>query len=218
MSFMRHLGMLSVRHFEILHAIVQDYIETGEPVTSRTIARRHPLSPASIRNMMAELAEDGYLSQPHTSAGRIPTEKAFQSFARTLVNSRLIQAELDRLQADLCLSATVEDRIERSSKLLTELTRNLGIAAAIPNTNQTLDQLELMLLPDNRILIIVVTRDKMVHQRIVTVDDRLSSDDLVSIRNYLNFNFSGWVLPNIHRELKRRLNLRAPSTMPSFAG
>src|SRR5690242_17254438 len=138
---MRHLGTLSARHFEILHAIVQNYIETGEPVASRMIARRHPLSPASIRNMMADLAEEGYLSQPHTSAGRIPTDRAFQSFAQTLVNSRVIQVELDRLQAELRQSATVEERIERSSKLLTELTRHLGIAAAIPNTNQTLDQI-----------------------------------------------------------------------------
>jgi heat-inducible transcriptional repressor len=206
---MRLWGTLSARHFEVLHAVVQNYIETGEPVASRIIARRHPLSPASIRNMMADLAEEGYLSQPHTSAGRIPTERAFQSYAQTLVNSRVIQVELDRLLADLRQSATVEDRIERSSKLLTELTRHLGIVAAIPNTNQTLDQIELMLLPDKRILIIVVTGDKMVRHKVVAADEGLTADDLVSIRNYLNFNFSGWVLPNIHRELKRRFELES---------
>ena len=108
------------------------------------------------------------------------------------MNSRVIQVELDRLLADLRQSATVEDRIERSSKLLTELTRHLGIVAAIPNTNQTLDQIELMLLPDKRILIIVVTGDKMVRHKVVAADEGLTADDLASIRNYLNFNFSGW--------------------------
>jgi heat-inducible transcriptional repressor len=206
---MNPLGMLSARHFEILHAIVQNYIDTGEPVASRVIARHHPLSAASIRNMMADLAEEGFLSQPHTSAGRIPTEKAFQSYAKTLAGSRIVQAEINRLQIELERSPTVEDRVERTSKLLTELTRQLGIAAAIPSEDQKLDQIELMLLPDRRILIVVVTRDKMVRHKVVAVDDRLTQDELISIRNYINFNFHGWVLTAIHRELKRRFDLES---------
>jgi heat-inducible transcriptional repressor len=206
---MNHFGALSPRHFEVLHAIVQNYIDTGEPVASRTIARRHPLSPASIRNMMADLAEEGYLSQPHTSAGRVPTEQAFQSYVSTLVGSRIVQAELDRLQAELQQYPAVEDRIERSSKLLTQLTRQLGIAAAIPSENRTLDQIELMLLPDSRVLMVVVTRDKLVRHRVVAVNDHLTQDELVNIRNYINYNFSGWMLPNIHRELKRRFELES---------
>ena len=75
-----------VRHLAILHSIVQTYIETGEPVASRTVARRlrENLSPATVRNIMADLYEEGYLAQPHTSAGRIPTEKAFQSYVHSL--------------------------------------------------------------------------------------------------------------------------------------
>ncbi|HXE10686.1 MAG TPA: heat-inducible transcriptional repressor HrcA [Bryobacteraceae bacterium] len=204
---MNPLGTLSARHFDILHAIVQSYIDTGEPVASRVVARHHTLSAASIRNMMADLAEEGFLSQPHTSAGRIPTEKAFQSYAKTLAGSRIVQAEINRLQVELKRSPTVEDRIEKTSKLLTELTRQLGIAAAIPSEDQKLDQIELMLLPDRRVLIVVVTRDKMVRHKVVAVDDRLTQDELISIRNYINFNFHGWVLPAIHRELKRRFDL-----------
>ena len=67
------MSALSPRHFQVLHAVVQNYIDTGEPVASRAIARKYPMSPASIRNMMADLLEAGYLSQPHTSAGRVPT-------------------------------------------------------------------------------------------------------------------------------------------------
>jgi heat-inducible transcriptional repressor len=206
---MNHLGTLTPRHFEVLHALVQSYIETGEPVGSRTISRKYPMSPASIRNMMADLLEQGYLSQPHTSAGRIPTERAYQSYAKTLLGSRIVQAELDRLHAEIQRAGTVEGRIERSSKLLTEITRNFGIAAAIPNGNQVLDQVELVALPDRRILMVVVTRDRMVRNKVISVDDYLSQDDLASIRNYINYNFSGWALPSIHRELKRRFDLES---------
>ncbi len=206
---MNHPGTLTPRHFEVLHAIVQNYIETGEPVASRSIARKYPMSAASIRNMMSDLLEEGYLSQPHTSAGRVPTERAYDSYARTLAGSRIVQSELGRLQAEIEKAGSVEGRIERSSKLLTEITRNFGIAAAIPNQNQTLDQVELIALPDCRVLMVVVTRDRMVRNKVITLDDRISQEDLVSIRNYINYNFGGWMLHNIHRELKRRLELES---------
>ena len=121
---------------------------------------------------------------------------------RLLGASRIVQVELDRLRTDLQKAPTMEDRIERSSKLLTELTRHLGIAAAIPSNNQTLDQVELMLLPDRRVLMVIVTRDKMVRHKIIAVDDHLTQDDLTPIRNYVIYHFSGWMLPDIHRELK----------------
>jgi heat-inducible transcriptional repressor len=206
---MNNPAVLSPRHFDVLHAIVQNFIETGEPVSSRTIARKYPMSPASIRNMMADLLEEGYLSQPHTSAGRIPTGLAYQSYSKTLFGSRLVQAELDRLHIELQNAGRVEARIERSSKLLTEITRNFGITAAIPTENQTLDQVELLSLPDRRILMIVITRDRMVRNKVIDVDDPVSQDELVSIRNYINYNFGGWMLPNIHRELTRRLELES---------
>lgn len=206
---MNHLGTLTPRHFQVLHALVQNYIETGEPVASRAIARKYPMSAASIRNMMADLLDEGYLSQPHTSAGRVPTERAYQSYVKTLLDNRIIKAELDRLQAEIRREGTVEGRIERSSKLLTEITRNFGIAAAIPTENQILDQVELLALPDHRVLMVVITRDRMVRNKVITIDDPIAQDELNSIRNYINYNFSGWVLPSIHRELKRRLELES---------
>ena len=206
---MNHLGALTPRHFEVLHAIVQNYIETGEPVASRIIARKYPMSSATIRNLMADLLENGYLSQPHTSAGRVPTDRAYQSYVKTLYGSRIVQVELERLQLELQKAETVEARIERSSKLLTEITRNLGIAAAIPNEDQVLDQIELLGLPDNRVLMVVITRDRVVRHKLISLEDRISQDDLASIRNYVNFNFSGWPLPNIHRELKRRFEFES---------
>ena len=198
---------LSTRSLEVLHSIVQDYIETGEPVASRKIARRRKdsLSAATIRNIMADLAEMGYLDQPHTSAGRVPTLKAFQHFARSLAASRILVTELARLRLELNHAESVEERAERTTHLLTELTRNVGIVAAIPRSVQALDQVELVLLPDMRVLMIVVTRDGIVRNQVAQLNETVTQDELASIRNYLNRNFAGWTLESIRRELGTRL-------------
>jgi heat-inducible transcriptional repressor len=198
---------LKTRHHEILNSIVRAYIETGEPVGSRTVSRRRneALSPASIRNVMADLVEEGYLSQPHTSAGRVPTEKAFRFFVRSLTVSRIATAEAERLRSELSGLDTVGERVERSSHLLMELTRNVGIAAAIPALAQQLDQIELIPLADRRVLMVLATRDHMVRNRVVTLDEAVGPDELMSIRNYVNRNFAGWQLGHARRELLRRM-------------
>src|SRR5438876_3022436 len=178
---------MTPRSREVLHEIVAAYIATGEPVASRSVARRRrdPLSAASIRNVMADLDEEGYLSQPHTSAGRIPTEKAFRSYVQSLARARLLMAELQRLRSELSQMDTMEARVERSSQMLTEMTQSVGITAAIPASSQTLDQIELIGLADHRVLMIVVTRDRVVHNRVVALDELVSQNDLLSIRNYI---------------------------------
>ena len=198
---------LTNRHTEILHSIVSAYIETGEPVASHTLSkyRRDALSAASIRNVMADLCDEGYLSQPHTSAGRVPTELAFRSYVQSLTRARILADELHRLRAELEPLSTLEARVERSSHVLTQMTRSVGIAAAIPTTGQMLDQIELIGLADNRVLMIVVTQDHMVRNRVVTLDEPISQSELQSIRNYINRNFSGWTLSHVHEELKHRL-------------
>jgi heat-inducible transcriptional repressor len=198
---------MNEREIDILHSIVESYIQTGEPVASRTIARHRKdnLSPATVRNVMADLCDGGYLSQPHTSAGRVPTEKAFRSYVQSLARSRLLIAELQRLRGELSLLTTMEARVERSSHMLTEMTSSVGITAAIPTSSQTLDQVELIGLAGQRVLMVVVTRDRMVHNRVVSLSEPVSQDELGSIRNYLNRHFSGWTLSAIHTELKRRI-------------
>jgi heat-inducible transcriptional repressor len=176
-------------------------------VASRTVsrARSDGLSAASIRNAMADLCEEGYLAQPHTSAGRIPTEKAFRSYAQSLAGGPVLMAELRRLRAELGQLTTMEARVERSSHMLTEMTRGIGIAAAIPTSSQTLDHIELIGLPDHRVLMIVVTRDRIVRNRVVSMGEPFTPEELMSIRNYINLNFSGWTLAEVQDELKRRL-------------
>jgi heat-inducible transcriptional repressor len=196
------------REREVLHEIVEAYIETGEPVASRSIVRRRrdPLSAASIRNVMADLEDGGYLSQPHTSAGRVPTEKAFQSYVQSLRLRRLAVAELERLRSEFGRLDTVEARVEHTSRTLTEMTRGVGLAAAIPQLSPALDQIELVPLPDRRVLMVVVTRDHEVRNRVLTLDEPVTPEELGSIRNYINRNFSGWQLEAARRELSERLD------------
>jgi heat-inducible transcriptional repressor len=186
---------------------VQLYIETGEPVASRTVARRRKdgLSPATIRNIMADLADLGYLEQPHTSAGRVPTAKAFRLFVQSVAASRVVAHEYEKLKNELAGISDVEQRAERTSHLLTEITRNVGIVAAIPASAQQLDQIELLLLSGLRVLMIVVTRDKMVRNQVVDLESPITVEELASIRNYVNQQFAGWTLTDIRAELGRRL-------------
>jgi heat-inducible transcriptional repressor len=198
---------MTPRGQQVLFEIVEAYIATGEPVASRTIARRRRdgLSAASIRNVMADLDEEGYLSQPHTSAGRIPTPKAFRCYVQALSMRKMVTAEIERLRKEFAHLDTVEQRIEYTSRMLTDMTQGVGIAAAIPKVNPALDQVELVSLPDRRVLMVVITRDRQVGNRVVTLDEPVSPDDLASIRNYINRNFAGWLLVDVRRELADRL-------------
>src|ERR1700748_1539405 len=130
---------MTPRSRQVLHEIVEAYIQTGEPVASRFIARGQSLSAASIRNMMADLGDEGYLSQPHTSAGRVPTEKAFRSYVESLTLRKIAAAEIDKLRAEIGRRDTVEARVEHTSRVLTEMTQGAAIAAAIPQASPALE-------------------------------------------------------------------------------
>lgn len=198
---------MTPRNREILKEIVEAYIATGEPIASRAIARRwhDSLSAASIRNAMADLDEDGYLSQPHTSAGRVPTEKAFRVYVEALTMRRLATAQIEQLRAGFGALNSMEARMEHTSHMLTELTNGMGIAAAIPHASRALESVELVALPDRRVLMVVATTDHQVHNRVVTLEESIAPEALTSIRNYLNQSFSGWRLEDVRRELAARL-------------
>lgn len=201
--------MLNLREQDILRSIVRAYIETGEPLGSRTLSRLGSggsLSAASIRNVMADLSDEGYLYQPHTSAGRIPTEKAFKFYVSTLEtptanNPRLLAG----LRAELNETGSVESSMQKASRILTEMTKNVGIAAALPATDQELEHIELISLADRRVLMILVTSDHTVRNRVVVLDELITTEQLHSLRNYVNINFAGWRLSDARAELLRRL-------------
>ena len=198
---------LSPREREIVHLIVRAYIETGEPVGSRTISRMRylSLSPATIRNVMADLSDEGYLAQRHTSAGRIPTDKAFRSFAGSVSAKPLSAPERDRIFSQMNSAESLEEQVSTASRVLTEMTRNVGIAAALPSSSQELEHLELIGLSGNRVLMILATRDKMVRNRVVTLDRGLPQDELARLSNYVNIEFAGWTLEKARAELLRRI-------------
>ncbi len=191
----------------ILQSIVEAYIETGEPVASRTLSRvgGRQLSPATIRNVMADLCDEGYLSQPHTSAGRVPTIKAFQAYVESLPTRRLGASELQRVRSELRRTDSVGERLEKTSHLLTEMTRNVGIAAAIPTDTQMLSKVELLTLSDTRVLMVVETRDRIVRNRVVALDTAVTQDELNAVRNFVNVSYSGWSLAAIRQDLRVRL-------------
>jgi heat-inducible transcriptional repressor len=124
---------------------------------------------------------------------------------QSLTASRVAVAEAERLRQEFSDLHTIEERVERSSQLLMELTLNVGITAAMPALEQELDQIELVPLADNRVLMILATRDRMVRNRVVTMEEAAAPDELISIRNYVNRNFGGWRLGDARRELLRRM-------------
>ena len=198
---------LSPREREILHLIVRAYIDTGDPVGSRTLSRmRHlSLSPATIRNVMADLADDGFLTQPHTSAGRYRPIKPSGILRVAVSGQPLPTADRDRIFNQMYSGKSLEERVGIASRVLTEMTRNVGIAAALPRSSQQLEHIELIALSDRRVLMIVATSDRMVRNRVVTLDRQLSQDELIQLRNYVNGNFAGWTLERARAELLRRI-------------
>lgn len=201
---------LSRRESGILNAIVQAYLETGEPVASSSLARLRGvnLSAASIRNVMAELAEQDFLSQPHTSAGRVPTARAIQIYVGS-VAVRIVSAELTEMRAELARLQGVGERVERSSQILTKLTHNVGIVAALPVDSHVLSHVEFVALPAHKLLMVVVAEDGHVWNQLVELETDLSPVELTSIRNYLNSEFRGWRLPDVREEIERRLRLES---------
>lgn len=204
---MRREHSLTARDEQILCSIVRTYIETGEAVASNDISRlrRHQLSPASIRSVMVELAAEGYLQQAHASAGRIPTSRAFDLFVNRLPGRRLHAEEFTRIRERLSDASSLEQRVEQCSQMLTEMTDTVALTAAIPTSEQTLDQVELVSLGGHRVLMIVVTGDKLVHDQVVTLDQPITPNELTSIRNYINTEFGGWKLSAVQPEIARRL-------------
>jgi heat-inducible transcriptional repressor len=200
--------VLSARARQILESIVRAHIGSGEPVASRDVSRlrRHRLSAASIRSVMAELDELGYLSQPHPSAGRVPTPQAYRAFVRTLEPRRISTAEADRVREALGRTRTIEERVEATSHMLTGLTdgMGMGIAAAIPTSSQILERVELVRLSEQRVLMVVVTRDQLVRDQALTLDEPIAEEELTRIRNFLNEHYLGWALSDIQRDLQTR--------------
>jgi heat-inducible transcriptional repressor len=177
------------RKREILKAIVEDYISKGEPVGSQHVARRSEVdvSPATIRAVMADLEELGYLEKPHTSAGRIPTDRGFRFFVDSLIQVRA-PASRDREAIDrtVPVNATVTEAIDQASAILHDLSQHASLVVIPKKDEAPLRHIELVRLRDDRALAVLVSPAGIVHNKLLQLDAPLSQDELTQAANYLN--------------------------------
>src|SRR5262252_636100 len=199
-------GSIGDREKEILTAIVETYIATGEPVGSRILARgsREGLSPATIRNVMADLSDAGYLGQPHTSAGRIPTAEAYRYYVEQISGEAHLSHEDENVIHDSLAGITdVQEFMERTSRVLSMVSRNVGVTIAVSGPKNALEHVYFSRLGDQKVLAVVVTRSGLVRDRVLRLD--LPQADLDLAGRYVNENFRGWTMESIRGELERRL-------------
>jgi heat-inducible transcriptional repressor len=194
------------REREILTAIVETFISTGEPVGSRMLSRgsREGLSPATIRNVMADLADAGYLEQPHTSAGRVPSAAAYRYYVEQLSGkTQLSQADAGIIQDSLHGITDVQEFMERTSHVLSLISRNVGVAIATSGPKNALEHVYFSRLGDQKVLAVVVTKSGVVRDRVLRLD--LPQADLDAAARFINDNFRGWTLEAVRGEIARRL-------------
>jgi heat-inducible transcriptional repressor len=185
------MSELNHRARKILQAVVQEYLHTGDAVGSRTVTRRHgiDLSPATVRNVMADLEELGLLRQPHTSAGRVPTENGLRLFIDSLLKVRSLSTkEKDdiRLRYGLPPGADLDDAMQRTSRLLSELSQQAAIVITPLPARQRLERVEFVRLRDRQLLAVLVTEGGQVDNKLLTAPPDLDLADIDRVNNYLN--------------------------------
>ena len=181
--------MLDDRKLEVLRAIVEDFVRTNEPVGSRHIVERHNLgvSPATVRNDMSALEDEGYIAQPHTSAGRVPTDKGYRLFVDRLSQVKpLSGAERRAIESFLGGAVDLDDVVTRSVKLLAQLTRQVAVVQYPSLSRSTVRHVELVQLTANRLLVVLITDTGRVEQRVVELPVALADGQLEELRNSLN--------------------------------
>lgn len=199
--------MLKERAQILLKTLVECYIHEGQPVGSRTLSKCSglDLSPATIRNVMADLEEMGLVTSPHTSAGRIPTPKGYRLF----VDSLVVVKELDRISLHHLENQLHPDNpsrlINAASQLLSELTKFAGVVVSPKRTGAVFRYIEFMALSDKRILLILVTPEGDVQNRIIFTDTNYTQTDLVEASNFINQHYAGCTLEEIRRRLHGEL-------------
>ena len=215
---------ISARQRAILTAIVESYIETGEPVGSGTIAgtiarvqaggQGGGLSPATVRNEMAELANEGLLEQPHTSAGRVPTARAFRMYVDQLAGGneamgRVLGGHRDlRSQIDSSFAGVsgTQAMLERTSHVLATVSSGVGVAVAMLDGGDTLEHVHFSRLGRGRVLAVVVTTSGLVRDRVLALDETggdLTTAELEAASNFLNEHFRGWSIERVRAEIGR---------------
>ncbi|KJK50841.1 HrcA family transcriptional regulator [Lentzea aerocolonigenes] len=182
------------RRFEVLRAIVADYVSNQEPVGSKALVERHNLgvSSATVRNDMAALEDEGYIAQPHTSAGRVPTDKGYRLFVDKLSEIKpLSTAEKRAIRSFLDGALDLDDVMRRSVRLLAQLTRQVAVIQVPTLSRAAVRHLEVLPITPSRLMLVLITDTGRVDQRIVELGDVISEEDTAHLRGMLNQAMSG---------------------------
>jgi heat-inducible transcriptional repressor len=203
---------LSERARHLLRVLVESYIREGQPVGSRSLSRDSGLnlSPATVRNVMADLEEYGFVASPHTSAGRIPTDKGYRFFVDTLLRQRRtasVQNVMDELQQRLEQQPDRDPKslVAVASQVLSSLTHLAGVVTIPRQPHQALSQIEFLPLSENRVLAVMVVNGRDVQNRIVHLERYYSAEELRRAANFLNQQFAGKELDSVRADIVAEL-------------
>ena len=207
--------MQEERRLAVLRAIVEDYVATEEPVGSKSLVERHGLgvSPATVRNDMAALEDEGYIAQPHTSAGRVPTDKGYRLFVDRLTTVKPMSAAERRAIATLLDGAVdLDDVVQRSVRLLSQLTRQVAIVQYPTLSRSTVRHVELVALAPTRLLVVLILSTGRVEQRVVELAADLDDQALADLRATIGQAAIGEVIADAVTALGALLAQEAPPT------
>jgi heat-inducible transcriptional repressor len=196
---------LDERSAEVLRSLIHAHVASGEPVGSEHLSRllSRPLSPATVRNIMAELEKLGLLDHPHTSAGRVPTDEGYRYFVDALMSRESLPAkEAEAIRSGLRpREGSPHEVLENAAHLLSRLSRNVAFVLAPDIARTSFRHVDFVRLPPPRILAVLVDQTGLVTHKVLEVHEELSQDDLQACANYLNQNFSGMRLPDVRQRL-----------------
>ncbi len=196
------------RNRQILADLVRTYIETGEPVSSRAISKRfeESLSTATIRNIMADLEDGGYLYQPHTSAGRVPTAAAYRFFAQEIASQATLTME-DRnwINREMSGANSAAEITERAGHVLAEVSRGVGIIVSPPLRRAVLEHARMWLLPDGRVVVVLISPGGNTRDKVLRPSRVFTQPELDATADFLNRHYSGWMLDAIRSDLLQKL-------------
>ncbi|MGE3275671.1 MAG: heat-inducible transcriptional repressor HrcA [Vicinamibacterales bacterium] len=202
---------LSDRTRRILATLVREYIETGEPVSSATLTQRSGLgvSSATVRNVLAQLEEMGFVWQPHTSAGRVPSDLGYRFYVDLLLEgrrqSRDISAVEARLRQQAGMQPLIDDLLSTASLMLSETSKHIGFAIGPANAQAVFERIEFVPISGSRILVVMVSRGNQVAQKTVDIGEAVQPSELVQAANFLNAEFSGRTLEDVRQGVITRL-------------
>jgi heat-inducible transcriptional repressor len=182
------------RRLDVLRAIVEDYVSTNEPVGSKSLVERHNLgvSPATVRNDMAALEEEGYITQPHTSAGRVPTDKGYRLFVDRLSSVKpLSSPERRAIESFLMGAADLDDVVHRTVRLLAQLTHQVAVVQYPSLSRSSVRHLEFVHISDTRVLVVLITDTGRVEQRMLDLPGPMTADAVADLRNLFTERIAG---------------------------